>query len=148
MPLIISETIKDTDYDSLFAIDYKAFSDEPVILALFPGGLDPAARAQNVAGFKSELGIEDPNVKVAKVIDDQNGQICAFCVIRIWNENPYFPAKDSNLQFPHVDEDKRPFVEWVFNTKNNRRQEMKALQSPGSYGCKFRSQSEDRPRLF
>ena len=139
MPFVVSETIEEKDCDSLFEIDYKAFSYKPVILALFPGGLDPSARAQNLAALKSEIELTNPQVQVAKAVDVHSGQICAYCVLQIADENPYIPANPSIICFPHVDEDKRPFVEWVFNAKSNRRREMKELQAPGSYGSKSKT---------
>ncbi len=137
MPFVVTELIEDEDYDPLFQIQYKAFINEPAFVALYPGGLDPSARSQNTARFRASLGFSDPQVAVAKVYDDQNGQICAFATMRIFGGNPFSGAKDSDVKFPHVDGDKKVWLEWLFNTKNDRRRKFKELQVPGSYCCKF-----------
>ena len=134
MPFSISETISEQDYDRLFEINYTAFSDEPVLLALFPGGLDPSARAQNVTGFKSRLSFGDPHLVAAKAIDEQTGQIVAFATIWMSDENPFYPAKESEVHLPFAEPDKREWVEWLFSTRNNRRRTIEALQKPGAYG--------------
>ncbi|MCJ1382386.1 hypothetical protein MMC17_005499 [Xylographa soralifera] len=139
MPLILSQTIEEKDYDALFTINYRAFADEPVLLALYPGGLDPSARAANLAGFKSGLGWTDPSVAAAKVIDNRTGQICAFATMRIYTQNPFLSTKDCDIQLPHVDAAQRPFLEWFFTTKSNRRRCIAALQVQTSYGCKFQT---------
>ena len=53
--LTVSEDIADEDYDSPFVIQYKAFSNEPVIKACNPGGLEAHARSKNVARFIRQL---------------------------------------------------------------------------------------------
>ena len=135
MPFIVSEDIGEQDYDRLFVINYEAFSEEPILLALFPGGLDPSVRAQNVASFKAGLGFADVNVKAAKVIDDQSSQIVAFATMRLFGSNPFYPAEDSHVQFPFAEE--AEWVEWFFNYKTDRRREIEKLTRPGAYGCMF-----------
>ena len=137
MPFIVSEQIEESDYDPLFAIQYTAFVDEPVLLALYPGGLDPSVRAQNIAIFKTGLGFGDPNVAAAKAVDAQTGEICAFATMRMYDQNPFFPAKDSDVHLPWVAEDEKAYVEWIFNAKSDRRRNFEELQKPGSYGCMF-----------
>ena len=134
MPFTISETISEQDYDRLFEIDYLAFSNEPILLALFPGGLDSSARVQNVAGFKSRLSFGDPRLVAAKAVDEQTGQIVAFATIWMSDNNPFYPGPDSDVHLPFAEPDKRGWVEWVFNTRNGRRRTLKALQVPGPYG--------------
>ena len=133
--LTVSEDIADEDYDSLFAIQYKAFSNEPVIKACYPGGLEDEARSKNVARFIKALGWKESSVAAAKVVDVETGDICAFATMRLYDENPFFGAKDSDFRFPEVDEALRSAVEWFFNTKNDRRRKFEALQVPGSYCC-------------
>ena len=133
MSLIVSEKIEETDFDRLFVIDYEAFSDEPALLAFSPGGLDPSVRVQNVAGFKAGLGFGKAGTVAAKVIDTKTGQIIAFATMRMFDQNPFLPAEDSDLQFPFADH--REWVEWLFNSKNDRRREVKEVQVQGSYGC-------------
>lgn len=135
MPLVVSEKIAEKDYDPLFVINYKAFSEEPALLALFPGGLTSSARQENVAGFKASLGWEDPHVAAAKVVDDQTGQICAFATMRLYKENPFSGSKNAEVHLLHVDEKNRAHLEWLFSKKNDRRREIKELQVPGSYEC-------------
>lgn len=135
MPLIVSEDIADEDFDSLFAIQYKAFSNQPALKACYPGGLSEPARSENAARFIKLLGWRESNVAAAKVVDDENGQICAFATMRVCDENPFSGASDSDIRLPHVDEEIRSAVEWAFNTKNNRRRGFEALQVPGSYCC-------------
>ena len=134
MPFTVSESISDQDYDRLFVINYTAFSDEPALLALFPGGLDPSVRAQNVAGFKSRLSFEDPHLLAAKAIDKQTGEIVAFATMWMSDENPFNPGPDSNVHLPFAEADKREWVEWVFKTRNDRRRGIRELQVPGAYG--------------
>ena len=133
MPFTVSEHISEQDFNPLFIINYKAFSDEPALLALFPGGLDPTVRAQNVAGFKAGLGFGEAGVMAAKVTDTQTGQLVAFATLRIFDRNPFFPAEDGDVHLPFADH--REWVEWVFNTKSDRRRGMRELQVPGPYGC-------------
>ena len=135
MPLTVSEEIAEEDFDSLFAIQYKAFSDQPALKACYPGGLSETARAENMARFISLLGWRESNVAAAKVVDDETGEICAFATMRVYDENPFSGARDSDLHLPHVEEGFRSAVEWTFNTKNNRRRGLESLQVPGSYCC-------------
>lgn len=137
MTLVVSEQIEEQDYDALFLIQYQAFINEPAFVALYPGGLDLSTRAHNTARFKASLGWTDPQVAAAKVVDNQTGQICAFATMRTYDRNPFFGAKASDIHFPHVEEEKMAWLEWLFNTKNNRRREFKELQRPGSYCCEF-----------
>ncbi|KAL8830369.1 MAG: hypothetical protein Q9191_001479 [Dirinaria sp. TL-2023a] len=138
MSFSLSETIEVEDFEPLFLIQYKAFVNEPVLRELYPGGLEDSARSQNVARFKVSLGWTRPDVKVAKVVDDDTGQICAFATMPMFDGNPLTGAKDSEIRFPHVDSEYRPFVEWFFNTKNNRRRGFRELQLPGPYCYLFR----------
>lgn len=135
MRFIVSEDIADADFESLFAIQYKAFSNHPALKALYPGGLAEPARSENVARFIKALGWKEPNVAAAKVIDDQTGEICAFAIMRVYAENPFSGAKDNDIRFPQIDKETRAAVEWAFNSKNNRRRSFEALQVPGSYCC-------------
>lgn len=135
MPLIVSEEIAEVDFDSLLAIQYKAFSDQPALRACYPGGLSQPARSENVARFITLLGWRESNVAAAKVVDDETGEICAFATMRVYDESPFSGVRDSDIHLPHVDEEFRPAVEWTFNTKNNRRKSFAALQVPGSYCC-------------
>lgn len=135
MPFIVSEDISDDDFGPLFAIQYKAFSNQPALKACYPGGLDDTARHENVARFIKVLGWREPNVAAAKVVDDETGEICAFATMRVCDENPFSGAKDSNTCLPQVDQGIRSAVEWVFNAKNDRRRGFEALQMPGSYCC-------------
>lgn len=135
MPLIVSEEIADEDFDSLFAIQYKAFSDQPALKACYPGGLSEPARSKNVARFIQLLGWRESNVAAAKVVDDETGEICAFATLRVCGENPFSGAGHSNVHLPHLDGEIRSAVEWTFNTKNSRRRGFEALQVPGPYCC-------------
>ena len=146
MPLFISEKIEEEDYEPLFAIQFKAFVNEPALRAVYPGGLDPSSRAHNVARFKAALGFTRPNVRVAKVTDNETGQICAFATMPTYDENPLSGSEDSDIHFPHVDRKLRSSLEWIFNTKNDRRRYFKELQRPGSYCC--RSNAHLRDPLF
>lgn len=139
MPFIVSEDISDDDFDALFAIQYKAFSNQPVLKACYPGGLEEPARRANVARFINVLGWKESNVAAAKVVDDETGEICAFATMRVCDENPFSGAKDSEIRLPHVDEGIRSAVEWVFNAKNDRRRGFEALQAPGSCCCEWQS---------
>ena len=132
MSLVVVEKIGEQDYDSLFYVQYTAFSNEPAILALYPGGLDPSVRAQNVERYKTGLGFTDPNVFAAKVVDDTSGEICAFLTMRVYDKSPFINRNDSDVRFPHVDAKLRPWLEWFFNSKYDRKRQMKALQTPGS----------------
>ena len=138
MPFTISETVTEQDHDRLFVINYTAFSDEPALLALFPGGLDPSTRPQNVAGFKSRLRFGDLHLVAAKATDEQTGQIVAFSTMWMSDENPFYPAKDNDVHLPFAEPDKREWVEWLFNTRNDRRRTIEALQVPGPYGRMYR----------
>lgn len=142
---MVSEDIADEDFDSLFAIQYKAFSNQPVLTACYPGGLDDPARSKNVARFIKVLGWKDSSVAAAKVTDDETGEICAFATMRFYDENPFSGGKDSNVHFPQVDEGIRSAVEWTFNTKNDRRRGFEALQVPGSY-CYLQALATDPAR--
>lgn len=133
MPFIISENIADEDFESLFAIQYKAFSNQPALKACYPGGHDEPAHSANVARFIKVLGWKDSNVAAAKVVDEETGEICAFATMRVYDENPFPGAKDSEIHLPQVDAGIRRAVEWTFNTKNNRRRGFEALQLPGPY---------------
>lgn len=135
MPFILSEDIADEDYDPLFAIQYTAFSNQPALKACYPGGLDDAARSENVARFVNVLGWKESNVAAAKVVDDETGEICAFATMRLCDENPFSGAKESDIRLPQLDQGMRSAVEWTFNAKNDRRREFEALQVPGSYCC-------------
>lgn len=135
MPFIVSEDIADEDFDSLFAIQYKAFSNQPALKACSPGGLDNPGRSENVARFIDVLGWKESNVVAAKVVDDETGEICAFATMRVCDGNPFAGAKDSDIHCPQVDEGMRSAVEWTLNTKNDRRRCFEALQLPGSYCC-------------
>ncbi|MCJ1458963.1 hypothetical protein MMC28_009340 [Mycoblastus sanguinarius] len=145
MPFSLSEEILEENFDQLFVIQYKAISKDPVLKALFPGGLDPSARSQNIAGFKASLGWTRPHVAAAKVVDDVTGQICAFATMPMYDDNPFSGSKDSDIHLPQVDEKIRPFMEWLFNTKNSRRRDFKDLQVPGSY-CYIQALATDPAR--
>ena len=136
MPLAVSEDIREEDYDSLFVIQYKSFAEEVVLSACYPGGLSDSARSDNVDRFVRVLGWKDTNVAKAKVIDEVTGDICAFATIRIYEDNPFLGKPKANHSMPQIDEPLRSAVEWVFNTKADRRREFEALQVPGPYGCK------------
>lgn len=136
MTLVVSEDITDEDFDSLFRVQHMAFSKQPAIKAFYPGGLAEATRSENVARFIKILGWRDSNTAAAKVIDDETKEICAFAIMRVYNDNPFCNAKDSDIHLPQIDEELRSAVEWIFNTKNNRRRGFEALQVPGSYCCK------------
>ena len=138
MPFSVSTKIEEDDFDPLFVIQFKAFFNEPALRALYPGGLDASARSQNVARFKASLGWTKPNVAVAKVVDDDTGQICAFATMPTYDHNPFAASEDSDIHFPQVDEKIRKSVEWMFNTKNNRRRDFEALQVPGPYCCMYK----------
>ena len=133
--LTVSEDIADEDYESLFAIQYKAFLDEPALKAFYPGGLKDHARSKNVARFIKALGWKESIVEAAKVVNVETGDICAFATMRVYDENPFSGAKDSDFRFPEVDKALRSAVEWFFNTKNDRRRGFEALQIPGPYCC-------------
>lgn len=137
MPLVVSEDIRDEDYDSLFVIQYKAFSSDSALRALYPGGLDSASRASNISGFIAGLGWKESNVTAAKVVDTNNGEICAFATMRVYDENPFLNAAEGAIRFPHVDNSMRDAVEWTFNTKDDRRTKFEALQAPGRYCCEY-----------
>ncbi|CAF9908313.1 MAG: hypothetical protein ALECFALPRED_004377 [Alectoria fallacina] len=145
MPFIVSQDIADEDFDSLFAIQYKAFSNQPAIKACYPGGLDEPARSENVARFINILGWKRSNVAAAKVVDDETGEICAFATMRVCEENPFLCAPDSDIHFPQVDKEIRSAVEWTFNTKNDRRRSFEALQVPGPY-CHLQALGTDPAR--
>jgi len=81
MTFSASEDIEEEDFGHLFIIQYKAFSNEPVSKALYPGGLDPSARPQNDALFRESLGWPKPHVATAKMVDDDTAQICAFATM-------------------------------------------------------------------
>ena len=133
MPLIVSTRILEEDYDPLFYIQCTAFADEPAILALYPGGLDPSARAKNVEDFKHGLGFTDPHVLAAKVVDDLSGQICAFLTMRTHDKNPFTSRANSDIHLPHVDAKVRPCLEWFFNQRTDRKRDIKELQAEGPY---------------
>lgn len=135
-PFIVSEDITDEDFDSLFRIQDLAFSNQPAIKALYPGGLAEATRSENVARFIKILRWRDTNTVAAKVIDNGTKEICAFATMRIYDDNPFCNAEDSAIRFPQIDGKLRSAVEWTFNTKNDRRRGFEALQVPGSYCCK------------
>ena len=102
MPLVVNEQIEEDrehDYDPLLVIQYTAFSEEPVLLAMFPRGLESSMRAQNIATFKSGLGFGDPNVAAAKVVDSRTGEICAFATMR--------SVMDSSLVYPGISSSSR-----------------------------------------
>jgi hypothetical protein len=138
MAFVVSTQIEEQDYPALFEIQYLAFSEEPAILALYPGGLDPESFTKNVTSFKKGLGFADPHATAAKATD-KNGNICAFLVVRFFNSNPFCGTKGSDIHFPEVDDKDRPWLEWLFNTKNDRKGGVKELQQPGAYACKFHS---------
>ena len=135
MPFIVREDITDEDFDSLFRIQHLAFSNQPAIQAFYPGGLAEATRSENVARFIEILGWRDTNTAAAKVIDDETKEICAFAIMRIYDDNPFCEAKDSDIRFPQIDGELRSAVEWTFNFKNDRRRGFEALQVPGPYCC-------------
>ena len=135
MPLYLSETVTEEDYDALYVINHQAFSAGDLLMGLFPGGLDPSTRAENVQRFASMRGFGSPTVKAAKVVDDQTDEICAFASMRVFEGPPFASNEKSNISYPHVSEDLRPFLEWFVNSKNDRRREMEGLQVPGPYGC-------------
>ena len=135
MPLILHEEIVDEDFDSLFAIQWKAFAKQPAIVSFFPGGLDEPARSENVARFVQILGFKEPNVVAAKVIDEESGEICAFATMRLYEENPFISGKDSDLIYPQADEKLKEAIQWTYRSKAGRRRYFEALQMPGSYCC-------------
>ena len=137
MPLIVSDNISEQDYDPLFYIQYTAFADEPAILALYPGGLDPSVRPKNVERFKYGLGFTDPSVSAAKIVDNQSGQICAFLTMRRYEKNPFTGREDSDIQLPGLDEKVKPWLEWFFNQTTDRKRDVKELQAEGSYASAY-----------
>ena len=137
MPLYLSENVTEDDYDALYVINHRAFEAGDIVMGLFPGGLDPSMRAENVQRFVSMRGWGSPTVKAAKVVDDQTGEICAFASLRLFDGPPFTSTEKSDVRYPHIGDDLRPFLEWVANSKNDRRREMKELQVPGPYGCVY-----------
>lgn len=135
LALKVSEDIADEDFDSLFAIQYKAFSNQPAIRAGYPGGIEDHARSTNVARFVKRLGWKESNVAAAKVVDGETGEICAFATMRVYDGDPFSNAEHSHVHLPHVDGALRSAAEWVFNAKKDRRRGFEALQVPGSYCC-------------
>ena len=101
MPLILREEIVDEDLDLLFAIQWKAFAKQPAIAAFFPGGLSEHARSENIARLVKILGLKEPNVAAAKVVDEESGEICAFATMRLYEEkNPFTSGKQIDVDFP------------------------------------------------
>ena len=135
MPLYLNENVTEQDYDALYEINHLAFTPGGLDLGLFPGGLDPATRAENVQRMVAMRGFGTPTVRTAKVVDDQTGEICAWASMRIFDGPPFMSKEKSDVRFPHVSDDLRPFLEWFTNLKNDRRREMVELQVPGPYGC-------------
>lgn len=133
---MISTKIDEQDYPALFEIQYLAFSKEPAILALYPGGLDPESYRKNVSRFKIGLGFTDPQVIAAKATDE-NGNICAFLVVRLFDSNPFCGTERSDVHLPNVDDKDRLWLEWLFNEKNERKSGVKEPQEPGAYACQF-----------
>lgn len=135
MRFIVSEDIADEDFGLLFAIQFKASSNQPAMIAFYPRGLVEPARSENVTRIIKGLGWKEPDLAAAKVVDEETGEICAFATMRIYNEHPFSGARDSNICLPRVDEGIRSAVDWTFNTRNNRRRSFEALQAQGSYCC-------------
>ena len=133
---IISEHIEEQDFETLFEINYKAFSDQPLLLVLFPGGLNPVSLLPNIARFKAGLRFGDANVVAAKAVDAQTGQIVAFAAIRMSKKNPFLPAEDNDRGFPTFI-NQREWLEAIFNPGGDRRQEIEELQVEGPYGCMY-----------
>lgn len=137
MVFIVNDEIQEQDYAALLNIQYLAFSDEPAILALYPGGLDAVAFDQNVLRFKEGLRLKDPQVVIGKAMDKETGQICGFLVARLFEFNPFCGTESSDIHLPDLDSKDGPWVEWLFNRKNNRKKEIKDLQASSSYACKY-----------
>ena len=135
MPLVLSEDVVDEDFDSLFAIQWKAFAKQPTIKAFFPGGLAESTRSANVARFVKVLGLNGPNAATAKVIDEDSGEICAFATLRLYDKNPFVDGKETDIDFPPGDEKIKLAVQWAYRFKASRRRGLEALQVPGSYCC-------------
>ena len=136
MPLVVSDKIEEQDYDPLFYIQYTAFSNEPAIIGLYPGGLDPSVRAKNVERFRNGMGFTDPQVSAAKVVDDSTGQICAFLVMWLYDKNPFVGRESSDIHLPDLEKKLRPWLEWFFNSKSDRKRDIAELQTSGSYAGK------------
>ena len=136
MSFSISEKRAEEDFDPLFVIQYKAFFAEFALREVYRSGLEPCARSQNVTRFKAALVWVKPNVKVAKVVDGDTGQICAFATMPVYDGNPFPSSEESDIHFPQVEEKARAFLEWIRNTKNNRRRRFKGLQITGYYCSK------------
>ena len=138
MPLTLIPTTVPADYTTLYTINYRAFADEPAILALSPGGLDPSSLATNVAGFAAGIGLGDPHTASAKVIDTASSAIVAFAVIVLYETSPWVHDDDkpggAKVNFPHIAEpDTRAWVEWLFGTKARRREATPELHAAGPW---------------
>lgn len=136
MPLALIPAIEPADYTTLYSINYRSFADEPAILALSPGGLDPSSLTTNVAGFAAGMGFNDPRKTSTKVVDTSSGAIVAFAVMVLYETSPWVGGDmpGAEISFPHVVEpDTRAWVEWLFRTKAQRCHGMPALCTAGPW---------------
>jgi len=79
--------INDNAYDGekLFLICWKAFEDAPEIRTIYPGGIDPTYRTENVAKFKMGYTCGPVESYIAKVTEIGSNTISSFISGRIHN---------------------------------------------------------------
>jgi len=131
---LLSTIIEDEDWDPLFVLQWHCFKDSPQIVALQPGGLDPAAREANILGLK--IGVFGGPVEraFAKLTDTRSGDITSFISCRVWRgplgiidgeyATPPPPRRLPNIK----DEKEREFWEWYWMNFNMAMREIKEMQ--------------------
>lgn len=118
----LSTKIDDSDWDALFYIYYKAFEDAPEIMALYPGGLDPAHRAQNAATFKFVANHDPGQHYLTKITETESNTIISYIAGTIYhgtlgNIDGDFAATPPPVQLPFISDPKdREWWEWYWTT--------------------------------
>ena len=130
---VFSTTIEEKDWDPLFVLQWHAFKDLPQIIAIQPGGLDPAEREANILGLK--IGVFGGPVERAygKLTEARSGNIIAFISCRVWRgplgiidgENAASPPA---WKIPRIkDENEREFWEWYWTASSMAMREIKEM---------------------
>ena len=140
--LELSTTISDDDFNLLFALNWKCFSNDSVIAAFFPGGLDSACRSFNVQDFKHGIfGNPAPPTKRAYAVlkDLDTNSFVAFVSAKIYRGSKGIIDGDMAeepppIQLPRIkDKEERIFYEWYWNENQRLMRHAEIMQAPHVY---------------
>ena len=132
----LSPHLSDADWDPLFVVDIHAFQNNPEVLALSPGGLSPAHRERNVAGFQHSVFGGPIERAYAKITEATSQEITSFISARVYRGaqgvvDGDLRAEPAPIKLPQIeDAEERRFYEAYWNSNLAVLRSSKEMQVP------------------